>query len=121
MNIELLYFPFHQYIIILPIAVLFSLLFVNEGAKIIALKVVTPGKTHPVKVKAAFTAGHVLYMSPLMSLVSSTIWSDLTLREFITTWPIKILENAPFAFMINLFIVTPVVGVIFKKIQPYIR
>ncbi|MGO0155506.1 hypothetical protein ACTL31_08020 [Leuconostoc mesenteroides] len=120
-NAEMIKFPINQYIIILPIALFFSLLFVNKSSKNIALKLVTPGKTHPAKVKAAFTLGHVIHMAPLMSLVSSIIWSDLTLKEFIAVWPIKILENAPFAFIVNFFIVTPVVGLIFKKLQPYIK
>ncbi|MCT4410348.1 hypothetical protein DQM11_05460 [Leuconostoc pseudomesenteroides] len=121
LNRNLFYFPVKQYIVVLPIAVAFSVLFVNKGAKIIALRFVEPGNTHPFKVKSAFTFAHVIFMAPLMSLVSSGIWSDMTLRDFLLTWPIKILQNAPFAFMINIFIAAPIVGFIFRRIKPYIN
>lgn len=63
LNRNLFYFPVKQYIVVLPMAVAFSVLFVNKGAKIITLRLSSPAILILLKSKVLLLL-HMLYSWP---------------------------------------------------------
>jgi hypothetical protein len=89
--------------------------FVSRLAEYLAFKVVAPQKNRPIVIILAITSATICIMCPLMSFATTIRYNGFN-SEFISSWLLKFIYNFPFAFFIQLFIIGPIVRLIFSNI-----
>lgn len=88
---------------------------VYRAAEKIAFSLVDPRKDAPVFVMLAITCASVWIMCPAMSFLATVLYNGLN-GEFLSNWLQKVVFNFPFAFFIQIFLVGPVVRLVFRTV-----
>ena len=97
------------------IAFLLEILIAGPLSLKIAFRFVSPSEDKHIIVEAAIICATILLMCPMMSFTATIIYNGFT-SEFLSQWMQKIVINFPFAFFTQLFIIQPLVSVLFRII-----
>lgn len=104
---------------VIPIEFIFALLLSVFVASPLAMKlafsIVNPREEKPYIVTLAIICSTVVFMCPMMSLVSAILFHGITV-ELIAQWMQNIVINFPFAFFSQIFLAQPIVRFIFRAI-----
>ena len=97
------------------IAFFLELFFVSAAAEKLAFKIVNPEQDRPFFIILAITCMTVLIMCPAMSFAATILYDGLNV-EFVSHWFQKIVYNFPFAFFSQIFIIGPLVRLVFRLV-----
>ena len=95
------------------IAFLVQISIVGKLATKIAFKIVNK-EDKPIFIILAITCMHICIMCPIMTFINTIIYDGITIN-FLSNWLVKIFYNFPFAFFIEIFLIWPLVRLIFKN------
>ena len=102
---------------IVPIELIFALLIeifiAGPLSEKLAFSMIDFKKDSQVIITTVFICSTIVFMCPLMSLVSTILFHGFT-SELIATWFQNIVINLPFAFFTQIFFVQPFVRYIFR-------
>ena len=84
-------------------------------AEKMAFRIVNPERDRPVLVILAITCMTICIMCPSMSFIATVLYNGLNM-EFVSNWLQKIVFNFPFAFFIQIFVIGPLVRLIFRSV-----
>lgn len=100
--------------IICPIAFILETLFVGKIAKGFTFKIFNPQKDNPFFITLSISCVTVMFMCPLMSLVSTLLFNRNS--EILSTWITSTVRGFPMALCWQIFYAGPIVRFIFKNI-----
>lgn len=89
--------------------------FAYRIAEKLALRLVDPHKDSPIAIILAITAMTICIMCPAMSFAATILYDGID-TEFFANWLQKIVYNFPFAFFTQIFIIGPLVRLIFRSV-----
>ncbi len=86
----------------------------------LASKIFDPQKDHPLIFESAIICATVGLMCPAMSLIAAFLYypyyAGFSVVRVLATWLKLVCFNFPFAFFLQLFLIQPLVRVLFKRI-----
>lgn len=113
---EVFVIALHELVIMMPIAFILEATFVSKLAFKLAFKVVKHDDRDIFKIIAIQTS-IVLIMCPIMSMIATLLFADVTASTLIATWLQKYAMNLPFALGWQIIFCGPFVRSILKLIR----
>ncbi len=111
---EIFLIALHELIIMAPIAFILEGTFVSKLAFKLAFKVARP-EDRPIFKIFAIQTSIVMIMCPIMSLIATILFADITASTLVATWIQKYVINLPFALFWQIVICGPFVRALFAK------
>ncbi len=113
---EVFVIALHELIIMAPIAFILEGAFVSKLAFKLAFRVVNHEDRDIFKIFAIQTS-IVMIMCPIMSLIATLLFADITASTLVATWIQKYVLNLPFALFWQIVICGPLVRAILQAIR----
>ncbi len=113
---EVFVIALHELIIMAPIAFILEGTFVSKLSFKLAFKVAHPEDRDIFKIFAIQTS-IVMIMCPIMSLIATLLFADVTASTLVATWIQKYVINLPFALFWQIVICGPLVRTLLQAIR----
>ena len=104
---------FHEWPIMVIIAIALELIFVGKLAQKVAFRLVNPREATPTSIMLAISAASTWIVCPLMSVVATLLFKDSHNVQFVAIWIQTTVMNFPMALMLQFFAAGPLVRRIF--------
>lgn len=111
---EIFFIALREFWLIWIIAFIIQITVVGKFATKMAFKIIDK-KDKPIFIILAITCMQISIMCPIMTAITTFIYDGITIN-FLSDWIVKIFYNFPFAFFLEIFLIWPIVRLIFKKI-----
>lgn len=111
---EIFFIALREFWFIWIIAFIIQITIVGKLATKMAFKIIDK-KDKPIFIILAITCMQISIMCPVMTFITTFIYDGITIN-FLSDWIEKIFYNFPFAFFLEIFLIWPVVRLIFKNI-----
>lgn len=115
MRNEIFLIAFQEMLIMWPAAFLIEMLFGEKLTMKLAKRIITPAMQNSVFIILIISTMTVCVMCPIMSLIATILFKNPG-KEIIAVWFNTIVFNFPMALMIQLFVIGPLVRLIFRTL-----
>lgn len=104
---------FHEWPIMVLIAIALELVFVGKLAMKVAFRLVNPREAGPTQTMLAISAASTWLMCPFMSFFATLLFKDSHNAQFVAIWIQTTVMNFPMALMLQFFFAGPITRRIF--------